>query len=86
MFKKYNFSTFADLKSLSQYSLQDLKELVGKKFTTSCNIHEDFLIATFEDSQTIFVIYYDLQGNFKKIFSETWKYPALYFERKNTLT
>jgi hypothetical protein len=83
MFNKYNYSIFANLKDLSQYSLHELKQRVGKSYIFNSYVEENLLISTFTDKYTIHVIHYTLNGEFIKIYSETWKSPSLYFKRKN---
>ncbi len=85
MFYKYNYSIFANLKDLSQYSLHELKQLVGKSCNFNSYVEENLLISTFSDKHTILVIHYTLNGEFIKIYSETWKSPLLYFKRKNVI-
>jgi queuine/archaeosine tRNA-ribosyltransferase len=83
MIKNYNYSIFAELGNLSQFNLYDLQKSVEKSITFYTSIEGDIIKATFTDNQTILVIWYNLEGEFIKIFSETWKSPASYFERKN---
>ena len=83
MIKSYNYSIFAELGNLSQFNLYDLQKSVEKSITFYTSIEGDIIKATFTDNQTILVIWYNLEGEFIKIFSETWKSPASYFERKN---
>ena len=83
MIKSYNYSIFAELRNLSQFNLYDLQKSVEKSITFYTSIEGDIIKATFTDNQTILVIWYNLEGEFIKIFSETWKSPASYFERKN---
>jgi hypothetical protein len=83
MIKNYNYSIFAELGNLSQFNLYDLQKSVEKSISFYTSIEGDIIKATFADNQTILVIWYNLEGEFIKIFSETWKSPASYFERKN---
>jgi UDP-glucose 4-epimerase len=82
MSSKNNFSIFAALKDLSSYSLQELKHLAGDTFTVNSILDENILITTFKNHQTTLVIHYNLKEEFIKIFSESWKTPKSYFERK----
>jgi hypothetical protein len=83
MIKNYNYSIFADLGNLSQYNLHELQKRVENSSTFCTSTEDDIITVTFTDEQTILVIWYNLDGEFIKIFSETWKSPASYFERKN---
>ena len=83
MSSKYNFSIFAALKDLSNYSLQELKNLAGDRYTVSSILDQNILITTFKDHQTTLVIHYNLKEEFIKIFSESWNTPKSYFERKS---
>jgi hypothetical protein len=83
MIKNYNYIIFADLGNLSQYNLHELQKHVENSVTFCTSTEDDIITVTFTDEQTILVIWYNLNGEFVKIFSETWKSPASYFERKN---
>jgi ribosomal protein L10 len=83
MIKNYNYIIFADLGNLSQYNLHELQKHVENSVTFCTSTEDDIITVTFTDEQTILVIWYNLEGEFIKIFSETWKSPASYFERKN---
>jgi hypothetical protein len=86
MINKYKFSIFADLGDLSQYNLNELQKRVQDSVSFSSYKEGEKLIATFKDEQTTIIILYKLDGEFIKIFSETWASPASFFERKTMHT
>ena len=83
MFFKEKFSQFSDLRDLSKYSFEQLKALVLPKYHLQTQQSDDILIATWKDRETEVVVHYTLDGNFIKIYSETWLRYNLHFVRKN---
>jgi hypothetical protein len=80
-FRKYEFSLFADLGDLTQFSFESLKEKIATQYSLVVKNENDKIIATWSDKYTELVVYYFLDGRFMKIKSETWKELGYYFDR-----
>lgn len=81
MLQKDEYSEFAKMGNLSKYSLEQLKTKVLCKFHFTQVTQDNIIIATWVDSKTELIVHYSLEGNFLKIFSETWKKSKNYFSR-----
>ncbi len=70
-FKSDQFSEFAQLGDLRQYKLEEISALV-KDLKREERVEGQINYVTWTNDYYVFVIEYDLHGNFRKINSQNW--------------
>lgn len=73
-FKSDKFSEFSDLGDLRKYTLQEISSLI-KELKRTERVEGQINYVTWSNQYYVFVIEYDLHGNFRRINSEDWIDP-----------